>query len=102
MASHPPAMTRDGFAPRLAAFYAGHFTALGIHMPFLPVWLAAKGFDANTIGLTLAAPFVLRIVIVPLTAGIADRFNVLRGVLMATALATLAAYGVVACTDGVV
>src|SRR5262249_12760103 len=99
MTAKPAAITGDGFALRLAAFYAGHFTALGIHMPFLPVWLAAKGLDADAIGLTLAAPLVLRIVVVPLTAALADRRNVLRGALMVTAIMTLAAYGVVALAD---
>jgi PPP family 3-phenylpropionic acid transporter len=102
MTPHPPAIRGDGFAVRLAAFYAGHFTALGIHMPFLPVWLAAKGLDANAIGLVLAAPFVLRIVVVPLAAGLADRFHVLRGVLMVVAFMALVAYAAVGLASGFV
>jgi PPP family 3-phenylpropionic acid transporter len=102
MTPHPPAIRSDGFATWLAAFYAGHFTALGIHMPFLPVWLAAKGLDANAIGLVLAAPFVLRIVIVPLAAGLADRFHVLRGALMVIALMALLAYAVVGLANSFV
>ena len=102
MAPTPSAKTGDGFALRLSAFYAGHFTALGIHMPFLPVWLAAKGLDADAIGLVLAAPFVLRIVIVPLTSAMSDRHNALRAVLRVTALAAFLAYGVVALAHGFV
>ena len=30
----------------MALFYASTFIALGVHLPFLPVWLAAKGLDA--------------------------------------------------------
>ena len=42
-------------------FYAALFVALGVQLPFLPVWLAAKGLDARTIGMVLAAPMLVRI-----------------------------------------
>ena len=32
---------------RLALFYAALFAALGVQLPFLPVWLAAKGLVFN-------------------------------------------------------
>ena len=44
MVTPAPAIT-DAFALRLSVFYGGLFVALGIQMPFLPVWLAAKGLD---------------------------------------------------------
>ena len=37
--------SKIGFAPRVAAFYAAFFVMIGIHMPFFPVWLKAKGLD---------------------------------------------------------
>ena len=61
MAHGYPAIAADWFALRLGAFYFAHFTVLGIQMPFLPIWLAAKGLDANAIGIVLAAPFVVRV-----------------------------------------
>ena len=45
------------FAWRLALFYAALFVALGVQLPFLPVWLAAKGLDADMIG--AIADFIL-------------------------------------------
>ena len=36
-----------GFAPRLAALYAGLFILVGIQLPFFPLWLKAKGLDAQ-------------------------------------------------------
>ena len=85
-------MMVDRFALRLSLFFVGLFVALGIQMPFLPVWLAAKGLDANAIGTVLAAPLLLRIFAVPLVTGIADRTDALRGVLIATAAAATAGY----------
>ena len=45
------ARTGQSLAWRLAAFYAALFVALGVQLPFLPVWLAAKGLDAREIGI---------------------------------------------------
>jgi hypothetical protein len=41
--ANPQAAEGRHFARRMAAFYASVFVALGVHMPFLPVWFAAKG-----------------------------------------------------------
>ena len=46
MSRNPQIPTGKEFAWRLAAFYAALFVALGVQLPFLPVWLAAKGLDA--------------------------------------------------------
>jgi hypothetical protein len=54
-------VSRDSFAPRLAAFYATLGIATGFGMPFFPLWLEYKGLDAAAIGIVLAAPMVVRI-----------------------------------------
>ena len=51
---------RFGFAGRLAAFYAALFVLTGVQLPFLPVWLKAKGLDAELIGVALAVPMLVR------------------------------------------
>ena len=61
MTPQKPAIIVDGFAPRLALFYGGIFVAMGIQLPFLPVWLAAKGLDSAAIGAVLALPMVVRV-----------------------------------------
>ena len=48
----------DGFALRMAAFYAAFFAFGGIQMPYLPAWLSSRGLDAREIGILLAAPMV--------------------------------------------
>ena len=78
MSSNPQIPTGAAFAWRLAAFYAALFTALGVQLPFLPVWLAAKGLDADMIGIVLAIPMIVRVFAIPLTTRRADRHDALR------------------------
>jgi PPP family 3-phenylpropionic acid transporter len=94
----PKALT--GFAPRLAAFYAALFAALGVQLPFLPVWFAAKGLDAQTIGLALAVPMVVRVFAIPMATRAADRRDALRATLVITALLAVAGYGALALSHG--
>jgi len=69
-------------------------------MPFLPVWLAAKGLDANAIGTVLAAPLVLRIFTVPFVTGMADRSDAWRGTLIAAAATATAGFAVLGWANG--
>src|SRR5438477_11606 len=78
---------------RLALFYAALFAALGVQLPFLPVWLAAKGLDAATIGLVLAVPLVVRVIVIPLATHAADRYQALRAVIATAAAAAVLGYG---------
>ncbi len=87
------------FAQRMAAFYASVFIALGVHMPFLPVWFAAKGLDPQTIGVVLALPMILRLVAIPLATRRADRQNALRLVILAATLVALAGFSALGLVD---
>ena len=80
----------DGFALRMAMFYATFFPFGGIQMPYLPAWLQARGLDAREIGIVLAVPMLVRIVAVPLATRLIDR----RGE-MQIALAVAATLGAV-------
>jgi PPP family 3-phenylpropionic acid transporter len=91
---------RFGFATRLAAFYAAYFVLGGMQMPFLPVWLKAKGLDARMIGIMLAVPLVVRVLAIPLVAREADRRDALRPVLMLTTAATVIGYVVFGLSSG--
>jgi PPP family 3-phenylpropionic acid transporter len=75
-----------GFESRLALYYAGVFAASGIQLPFLPLWLAAKGLDEQTIGLLLAVSAVVRIAAIPVATRAADRLDALRSGLLLSAL----------------
>jgi PPP family 3-phenylpropionic acid transporter len=90
----------DGFSVRLAAVYAALFVVMGVYLPFFPLWLKAKGLDAEAIGIVLAAPMLVRIVAIPAVARAADRYDALRGAMAATLLLAIAGYVAVALSDG--
>ncbi len=100
MAGNPHIPTGSGFAWRLAAFYAALFIALGVQLPFLPVWLAAKGLDAGAIGVVLAIPMVVRVFAIPLAARTADHYDALRTAIAIAAAAAVLGYGAVALAQG--
>jgi MFS transporter, PPP family, 3-phenylpropionic acid transporter len=71
------------FELRLSLIFAAIFFPLGVHLPYFPLWLEAKGFNSEQIGVMLAAPMFLRIVTTPLITAMADRANDRANVLMA-------------------
>jgi len=85
-----------GFAPRLAALYAGIFVMSGIQLPFFPVWLQAKGLNAQMIGVVLAAPLAARVIAVPLVARMADRRDAVRAAIVWASILSVAGLVMVA------
>ncbi|MBV9557528.1 MAG: MFS transporter, partial [Pseudolabrys sp.] len=90
------------FSARIAVFYVAICGAIGVHLPFFPLWLKAKGLDPQMIGIILAVPMVVRIAAIPLASRVADRNDAVRGVLLCCALATLAGYVVLAFAEGAI
>ncbi len=90
----------DGFALRMAIFYAAFFAFGGIQMPYLPAWLANHGLDARDIGILLAVPMLARVVALPLTTRVIDRRFDPRVALTITAILTAAGYAVMAGAHG--
>ena len=90
-------------APRhaIATAYAGLFFGIGVYLPFFPVWLEGRGFDASMIAFTLAVPFAVRLFTMPLGGLVADRSGRPRATLVAYALATAAAFTGVALAPNV-
>jgi PPP family 3-phenylpropionic acid transporter len=82
---------RGGTALELSILAGLLFLPNGLHLPYFPVWLSARGLSDAQIAAALAAPMALRVVATPLIAAFADR----RGVgvaLAACALALLSGY----------
>jgi MFS transporter, PPP family, 3-phenylpropionic acid transporter len=75
--------------PRLALFYGAAFAAVGVHLPFWPVWLEAQGLFAAEIGLVLAAAFWPRVVTNLLIAYQADRLGRRKPLMVGLAAAAL-------------
>jgi PPP family 3-phenylpropionic acid transporter len=87
-------LSKIGFSPRLAALYAAMFAMLGIQLPFFPIWLGAKGLDAQMIGVVLATPMIVRVFAIPIAARAADRHDALRAVIIIASGASVAGYAV--------
>src|ERR1700716_1111424 len=90
----------DRFVLRLSLFYGAFFVYAGLSMPFMPAWLAAKGLDAREIGIVLATPLVVRLIAVPLSTRLADRFGVLRQALVAVSIASIAGFVLIGLGSG--
>ncbi len=58
---------------RLATIHSAAFAAIGISMPFLPVWMESRGLSPATIGVLLAIPTVVRVLVTAPLMSLADR-----------------------------
>jgi len=98
----PKIPTGSAFASRLALFYAAVFVAMGLQMPLFPLWLTARGLDAQMIGVLLALPWAVRIVAVPLMTRAADRHDAVRGGLMMLTVAAALFNGLLGLCTGAI
>ena len=60
-------------ALRFSAYFAAVFLALGVYLPFWPLWLEDRGLSAGEIGLVLAVASWARVIGTPLVGRISDR-----------------------------
>src|SRR6266705_3944427 len=102
MAAQPQKSTGERFSLRLKAFYAALFLTLGVQLPFLPLWLTAKGLDAGAIGIVLAIPALIRIVAIPVATRMADRRDAVRGVIILAAAGAAIGFAALAFAQGAV
>jgi len=87
-------------ATRLALFYAAFFLMVGVHTPFWPLWLEAKGLGPVEIGVMIAAPTWVKTLANPLFAHLADRTGARRPIMLALAAASVGGYVLFALADG--
>lgn len=82
------ASARRGGDPglRLALVYAASFFEMGVQIPFLPVWLGARGLHDSQIAIALAAPLALRVFTTSYLASFADRRRDVPGMLCAASM----------------
>ena len=78
------------FELRVACIFAFLFIPQGIHLPFFPVWLESKGYDAGQIALILSLPMFLRVVTTPFVTAFADRARDRADILVVLVAASLA------------
>lgn len=67
-----------GYSQRVAIFFGALFLIYGVHLPFLPLWLEARGLSAAQISIVVALPYFLRLGVSPGVAFFADRSHAHR------------------------
>jgi MFS transporter, PPP family, 3-phenylpropionic acid transporter len=78
-------------AVRLAGYYCALFAAVGVNLPFWPLWLKDRGLSPGDIGLILATTYLVKMLINPLVGHVVDRRGDRRRPMMLMAMgATLA------------
>jgi MFS transporter, PPP family, 3-phenylpropionic acid transporter len=93
-------MTGRVFGLRISMAYALMMLGSGVQLPFLPLWLKAKGLQTPEIALILAGMMATRIVGAPLFAWIADHFGNRRLVIQLCGGFAFATYLLLAISNG--
>src|SRR5829696_586045 len=75
-----------GLGARLAALHAASFGGIGIYVPFFPIWLESRGLPASWIGIVLALPIVVRVLVTAPLMTLADRSMGARRLIAAACL----------------
>ncbi len=57
----------------IGLFYAAYFAAMGVILPFFPVWLAGRGLDAATVGMFTGLLAAAKVLAPPLAGSVLDR-----------------------------
>lgn len=83
------------FAVGVGLFYATTLGIIGVYLPFFPVWLKAIGIEAGWIGIITALPSLSRFTVLPFITALAERLQMLRGAIVALAIATVAGFSIV-------
>lgn len=96
----PRDMNARAAAVRLAAYYAALFSAVGVQLPFWPLWLADRGLSPGEIGMAVAATFLTKIVVNPLVGHWVDRHGRRRDIMVALSAAATLAWLAFAVVDG--
>ncbi|MCG5234039.1 MFS transporter [Xanthobacter oligotrophicus] len=91
-----PAPAPPALGLRLGGAYAAFFLAMGIQLPYLPLWFQHRGLGPEAIGVALAVPMLVRLVSMPLLGLLSDRLGRPRALLVALALATVGGMGMLA------
>lgn len=77
-----PEPEHNSSAVRVGVFFGALFLILGLHLPYLPIWLDWVGLTASEIAIITATPLFLRLGFAPLLAVYADRHNAHRRVIL--------------------
>jgi PPP family 3-phenylpropionic acid transporter len=77
---------------RLVSFYIAIFVVFGVHIPFWPLWLGARGLSAEQLSLLFATGQWVKAAASPLAGMAADRSGQPRLIMLMLSCATAAAF----------
>ena len=86
----PPILSRSGL--HTTAFYFVLFAAMGVHLPFWPLWLRDWGLTAEEVGLFTSVGVAVRVVAGLAIPALADRLDSWRLTIVACALSAAALF----------
>lgn len=75
-------------AMRTGAVYGSLLLMVGVMLPFLPVWLTARGFSIAEIAFALGCQSVVRVAATPVMTFMADRYRARRRFIIVLAIAS--------------
>ena len=93
-------MTARIFGIRFSVAFAFLMIGSGVQLPFLPLWLSAKGFNVGEIAAVVAGMMAVRIIGAPLFASLADRTGNRLMVVRVCAVLAAGAYAILPFMQG--
>jgi PPP family 3-phenylpropionic acid transporter len=84
---------------RLGALQAASFVSTGVYLPFFPLWLQSKALPPTVIGIVVAIPILVRIVVSAPLLILADRSFGARRLLLCSHLGQIAGFPLLLLVD---
>lgn len=78
---------------RIALAFAAIFFALGMHMPYFPVWLQSEGYSEGAIGIVLGTITWMRVPANPLVGRLSDKLGSVKQPALVLSILAASAYG---------
>jgi MFS transporter, PPP family, 3-phenylpropionic acid transporter len=83
-----------------AASYVTLCAAIGVQMPFFPLFLTARGLGPEAVGLAIAMPMAIRLFAMPLAGIVSDKSGMPGAVLAILGATSAAAFALVGLVEG--
>jgi len=83
-----------------AAAFTTLCAAIGVQMPFFPLFLTARGLGPEAVGFAIAMPMAVRLVAMPLAGVVSDKSGSPRAVLVVLGLLSTASFALVGLVSG--
>ena len=85
---------------RLGALQAASFVSHGVYLPFFPLWLQSKGLPPTIIGIVVAIPVIVRILVSAPLLILADRSFGARRLLLFSHMGQVVGFPLLLLADG--